>query len=477
MTLRVRVLSGSRQGEQTAYDAPRITVGRHPESDLRFDPDEDRTVSARHAVLERTDRGWVVRDHGSRNGTYLNGERVDAPRPLRSGDRLRFGTDGPRVEVELSRPSSASDRPAETRPLDERSRRQGPGDASAAAGRDGIEARDRWLLAAAGLFLLTGLGAAYLFIGGPDGPDGEESPSSVGRRADSVLGTSGRTLDSLRGRVQGLEETLRATRRRAAAVRETLRRMQVEDSTRSGSGSDTEKRRRRLQERLRDEVTSLSRRQVAAEIDFSAIRSANWRALARVFVRKSGGVVTATAFGVRSNGLLVTSRHVVLEDDGSPAPEIGVQFARSAQVWPGALLATGDSVDLALLRVENVVGPIPVLESFNDRPDTLLGRTSPVALMGYSDTDSGVADAATSDRLPRPRITGGLLVGKSGRSFTVRGLGAQGGSGSPIFDARGQVVGVLRGGRRDAGEGRRLVAIPSSDLRSFLSTVLDRLAR
>ena len=35
--------------------------------------------------------GWTVVDEGSRNGSYLNGQRVSAQHPLREGDVLRFG--------------------------------------------------------------------------------------------------------------------------------------------------------------------------------------------------------------------------------------------------------------------------------------------------------------------------------------------------------------------------------------------------
>ena len=51
----------------------------------------DSTVSRLHAVLESLGFAWSVRDVGSRNGTYLNGEKISAERVLRSGDELRVG--------------------------------------------------------------------------------------------------------------------------------------------------------------------------------------------------------------------------------------------------------------------------------------------------------------------------------------------------------------------------------------------------
>ena len=46
---------------------------------------------AAHAELLPCQEGWALVDDGSRNGSFLNGERVTEQRPLRDGDVLRFG--------------------------------------------------------------------------------------------------------------------------------------------------------------------------------------------------------------------------------------------------------------------------------------------------------------------------------------------------------------------------------------------------
>jgi DNA-binding CsgD family transcriptional regulator len=51
----------------------------------------DATVSQLHAVVERYPSGWCVRDVGSRNGTYLNGDRIVGDHVLRPGDEIRVG--------------------------------------------------------------------------------------------------------------------------------------------------------------------------------------------------------------------------------------------------------------------------------------------------------------------------------------------------------------------------------------------------
>ncbi|MET0802083.1 MAG: FHA domain-containing protein [Actinomycetota bacterium] len=69
------------QGEDTS-------VGRATDSAIFLD---DVTVSRAHAVFERREGGeWFVRDVGSLNGTYVNGEQVDQTK-LASGDEVQIG--------------------------------------------------------------------------------------------------------------------------------------------------------------------------------------------------------------------------------------------------------------------------------------------------------------------------------------------------------------------------------------------------
>jgi pSer/pThr/pTyr-binding forkhead associated (FHA) protein len=67
----------------------RVTVGKLSTSVVSLK--QDATVSRLHAVLENFGFAWSIRDLGSRNGTYVNGEKITAERVLRSGDELRLG--------------------------------------------------------------------------------------------------------------------------------------------------------------------------------------------------------------------------------------------------------------------------------------------------------------------------------------------------------------------------------------------------
>jgi len=73
-----------------ALAGDRVVVGRDAASDvaLPWDP----KVSSLHARLEREGRYWTLHDDGlSRNGSYVEGERVQGQKVLRDGDELRFG--------------------------------------------------------------------------------------------------------------------------------------------------------------------------------------------------------------------------------------------------------------------------------------------------------------------------------------------------------------------------------------------------
>ena len=81
------VKRGPNAGSRFLLDADTTTAGRHPESDIFLD---DVTVSRRHAEFVREGGGFVVRDVGSLNGTYLNRERIEAA-GLAGGDEVQIG--------------------------------------------------------------------------------------------------------------------------------------------------------------------------------------------------------------------------------------------------------------------------------------------------------------------------------------------------------------------------------------------------
>ena len=74
--------------ELRALDSERLTVGTLATNDVAVDADG---VSRTHAVLERLGDTWCVRDLGSRNGTFVNGERIIGEHALHPGDEILLG--------------------------------------------------------------------------------------------------------------------------------------------------------------------------------------------------------------------------------------------------------------------------------------------------------------------------------------------------------------------------------------------------
>ena len=81
------VTQGPAAGSRFELSEARVTVGRHPESDIFLD---DITVSRRHAEVYRDGLVQHVKDMGSLNGTYLNSRRVEDA-GLKNGDELQVG--------------------------------------------------------------------------------------------------------------------------------------------------------------------------------------------------------------------------------------------------------------------------------------------------------------------------------------------------------------------------------------------------
>ncbi|HEX9303852.1 MAG TPA: SpoIIE family protein phosphatase [Thermoanaerobaculia bacterium] len=70
-------------------EKPVTSIGRSSMNDL---PISDKMLSRQHArIVKDDDGGLVVEDLGSRNGTFLNGDRLATPQPLKAGDRITLG--------------------------------------------------------------------------------------------------------------------------------------------------------------------------------------------------------------------------------------------------------------------------------------------------------------------------------------------------------------------------------------------------
>ena len=81
----LRTVEGGTPGATYEVDLDRVVLGRHPDCDIVLD---SAAVSRQHAEILRDSGEYYVTDRGSRNGTYVNGERVVHRSRIKPGDRL-----------------------------------------------------------------------------------------------------------------------------------------------------------------------------------------------------------------------------------------------------------------------------------------------------------------------------------------------------------------------------------------------------
>ncbi len=79
--------TGKLDGGRWALDSDELIIGRGKDSGLVV---PDRQVSRHHARIRRTDRGYLLEDLGSKNGTHLNGIEVTDGVLLQDGDEIQI---------------------------------------------------------------------------------------------------------------------------------------------------------------------------------------------------------------------------------------------------------------------------------------------------------------------------------------------------------------------------------------------------
>jgi hypothetical protein len=82
------VYEGELEGQRWLVDQDQMIIGRGSDCDIVL---PKRQISRQHAQIERDDSGYLLRDLGSKNGTFVNGEEVrDKPYRLRDGDEIQL---------------------------------------------------------------------------------------------------------------------------------------------------------------------------------------------------------------------------------------------------------------------------------------------------------------------------------------------------------------------------------------------------
>ena len=93
MSVRIVCEDGKQQHEIAIEDSP-VVIGRSDDATVRID---DRWLSRRHCEFESLDGTIVIRDLGSKHGTFVNDEPIDQLH-LNPGDVISIGLNKFRIE-------------------------------------------------------------------------------------------------------------------------------------------------------------------------------------------------------------------------------------------------------------------------------------------------------------------------------------------------------------------------------------------
>lgn len=99
MVVKLRVAQGAQAGREVIIPVAEFLIGRGEECHLR--PRSD-AISRRHCVIAVSDKQVELRDLGSKNGSYVNGQRVEGTCALQSGDQLSIGPLSFEIVIEVA---------------------------------------------------------------------------------------------------------------------------------------------------------------------------------------------------------------------------------------------------------------------------------------------------------------------------------------------------------------------------------------
>jgi S1-C subfamily serine protease len=467
-----KFLSGARAGQIEAFRKGYIGLGRHPLSDVRFDAERDLDVSSRHAAIVRKTEGFVLQDLGSRNGTFVNGQRVTADTLLRDRDVIGFGANGPALEFAVI--ETDADLPATAAAEGLAERASSPREVIQAAPRPtaprpstGVRIRAEVARQTAQLrrttkvlivlLLIVGTGFTWMQL------DGRRRASELRQlqvRADSLMRESRALASHFQSELQGVRDALKASQ---------------DETTRLGRELDASGGDATSVARLRTELDAAERRQRALAgavggVNYRAISHRNQDAVAIVLVEYTDGErFSGTAFAVDSTGTMVTNKHILVGDDGTKTPRrLGVVFSGSTQFWRGDLVGVSPEADIGVFRV-SIKGGTPRIAGLA-RTREGLERGDPVAILGYPLGFDLPMEAQGGQPIAEPTLTVGTVSKALTAVVQVDAYGAPGSSGSPIFDREGKVVAMLYGGERESN-GKIIFAVPAYVVADYLKSL------
>jgi predicted component of type VI protein secretion system len=133
MKLSLVVAQGVHAGKVIPVTSAEFVIGRDPQCQLR---PASPAISKQHCVLAAREGKVYIRDCGSTNGTFINGEQVAGEREVSTGHRLKVGPLEFDIRIEAGVPAPAVARPAGAKPASKSGVAQPAVTATAAAADD-----------------------------------------------------------------------------------------------------------------------------------------------------------------------------------------------------------------------------------------------------------------------------------------------------------------------------------------------------
>jgi S1-C subfamily serine protease len=442
MSLEIRILSGSYAGQVKRFDQSVVVVGRQGGLDMRFDPQADLDVSGRHAEFRTTEHGYVLTDLGSTNGTFVNGKRITGPTPLSEADTVRFGANGPEAQVHFSHEGVAMMR-APLRSTEQR---------IAIAVTEQTAGLKKAMIAAVVLIVVAGGATAGYFYRQSATrteefnrilADNERMRSEIGTRigaADTAL------TNEIQRKLKSLQDRLSAAKTDA------------ERATITAEISENQQQLRRM-----------------VQMDLQTLFRTNSPAVAILMTEMVNGKDTSrfsgSGFSISKQGHIITNRHNV-RVDGKTLSRIAVKFTDTPLWLPASLVKVSDSDDdIALIKMDRE-DDYPVVAGVAANGTDAVEGTS-VAAIGYplGNDLPQEGDKDFNTFIAKASLNPGIVSKKTSSVLQIDSYATHGSSGSPVFSARGQVIGLIYGGAREAG-GKIVYAVPPEKIAAFIPAEL-----